>query len=108
MFGYSKTSKVRASQPDPAIVNPPSGKFTEEEMRTWPQFSGVRRVDINGLEYEDQHMLIRALHEADARKHFTQHGFKYEGRLAFSVPFASAPIWWVWVSLAIGRLYYRR
>jgi hypothetical protein len=91
---------------DPAVINPPPGKFTPEEMARWPQYSGVRRISLNGFEHEDQFMLVRSLHEADARNHFAQHGFKFQGRLAFNVPFNRAPPWLIRLSLAIGRWVY--
>jgi hypothetical protein len=88
---------------DPAIISPPQGKFTEEEMAEWPQHSGVRRVMLSGFEYEDQYMLVRSLHSADARNHFVKHGFEYLGRLAFNVPFDRSPAWLINFSLLIGR-----
>jgi hypothetical protein len=89
---------------DPAIIDPPSGKFSEAEMARWPQYSGVRRVALASLEYEDQFMLVRSLHETDARTHFARHGFEYQGRLAFIVAFRWSPAWLIKLSLAIGRL----
>jgi hypothetical protein len=78
---------------DPAIVDPPAGKFTKKEMARWPQYAGVRRVPLTSVEHEDQFMLVRSLHEVDARNHFAQHGFKFQGSLAFNVPFDRAPPW---------------
>jgi hypothetical protein len=46
---------------------------------------------LSGSEYEDQYMLVRSLHSADARNHFENHGFEYLGRLAFSAPFDRSP-----------------
>jgi len=46
---------------------------------------------------------VRSLQEADARKHFAQHGFEYQGRLAFNVPFDHSAAWLIRLSLAIGR-----
>ena len=61
---------------NPAIISPPLGKFTEEEMAEWPQHSGVRRVMLSGFEYEDQYMLMRSLHSVDARNHFVN-GYRW-------------------------------
>jgi hypothetical protein len=91
---------------DPAIIDPPAGKFTEAEMARWPQYSGVRRVALTGVEFEDQFLLVRSLHEADARSHYAHHGFTFQGRLAFNVPFDRPPPWLVRLSLAIGRWLY--
>jgi hypothetical protein len=91
---------------DPAIVTPKPGKFTDAERARWPQYSGVRRKPINDFEYEDQFLLLSSLHESDARSHFAQHGFRFQGRLAFNVPFASAPSWLIKLSLGLGRLIY--
>jgi hypothetical protein len=44
---------------DPAIIDPPAGKFTMKEMARWPQYSGVRRVPLTSVEHEDQFMLVR-------------------------------------------------
>ena len=87
---------------DAALVDPPPGKFTEEEMARWPQHAGVRRV-VQGIEYEDQYMLVRSLYDADARAHFSRHGFNYKGKLAFKVPFHRSPPWLINLSLTIGR-----
>jgi hypothetical protein len=90
---------------DPAIVNPPQGEFAAEEMAEWPQHSGVRRVMLSSSEYEDQdqYMLVRSLHSADARNHFVKHGFEYLGRLAFNVPFERSPAWLINLSVLLRR-----
>jgi hypothetical protein len=88
---------------DPAIISPPLGKFSDQEMARWPQHAGVRRVLLSGSEYEDQYMLVRSLHSADARNHFAKHGFKYLGRLAFNVPFDRSPTWLINLSVLVGR-----
>ena len=77
-------------------------------MAEWPQHSGVRRVMLSGIEYEDQYMLVRSLQSADARNHFVQHGFEYRGRLAFNVPFDRAPAWLINLSVLVGRLVGRK
>jgi hypothetical protein len=92
---------------DPSSVNPPPGRFTEAEMAKWPQHVGVRRV-VQGNQYEDQFMLVRSLHHADAVAHFERHGFRYRGRLGFNVPFERSPPWLINLSLALGRFRLRR
>ena len=88
---------------DPAIISPHPRKFTEDEMAGWAQHAGVRRVLLSDSEYEDQYMLMRSLHSADARNHFVNHGFKYLGRLAFNVPFDRSPAWLINLSVLVGR-----
>lgn len=97
-----------AREDDPAVITPPPGKFSAAEMAAWGQHCGVRRVMLSSIDYEDQFMIIRSLHAADARAHLERHGFKYQGRLAFSVPFETAPPWMIRTSLWLGRLFYGR
>jgi hypothetical protein len=88
---------------DPAIISPPLGKFSDREMARWPQHAGVRRAPLSGSEYEDQYMLVRSLHSAHSSNHFSKHGFKHLGKLAFNVPFDHSPAWLINLSILVGR-----